>query len=98
MKVSGASIEQFTLPEDYQNSGSNYNGSPSLLVISDPDKMKVKYINNVVSFYCGIEADVFRKQELSFYKEVIHPADLSDYMLHLNSCKSLTDGEKKNII
>ncbi len=68
----------------------------ALLVIVDIDKMQITYLNKMLKVFCGLEEEVFVKDQNDLYREIIHPGDYPRYMEHLLAFKDLpTTGTKE---
>ena len=98
MKRKLSAIDTFDVSEGSLVSESEFDSSSLLVILTHLYTREVYFINNIINYFCGIEADSLRRNEFNFYKECLHPQDFQKYQDHLDTCILLDSYEEKSII
>lgn len=95
MKNSQKNLKRLALKENYSLSGQDFNATPYLMAIVEAKNSEIYYLNQYGSLYSCDDENIKAPTDTCFLKDYIHPEDQLNYLIHLNSCKDLGEGEEE---
>lgn len=95
MKNSQEPLKRFTLKNNFSLSNQDFNATPYLMSIVEAKNSEIHYLNSYGSLYSCDDENIKASTENCFLKDFIHPEDQLNYLIHLNSCKDLGEGEEE---